>query len=369
LYRPTAGGGGYYETSPVNHMTEPSHQSLIIETIPLPLAGVLFSDSVHATILQRYGVEAGVLLFERSEEDFYIDSMIGIPANNSHESRLFSRICKGINSAISSLNGSTNPFERKLPVLPELTSFITENGFSGARIFRIYDYLNTSGYWIMFYRRKHTGSNASFPGEFSPDSLFMVDEIKKLLERQTQGVSYDEIVQRWVRLLDIRDKETEEHTVRVANLAVALGKKCGLRGEELEHLRTGAFLHDIGKVVIPNDILHKPGDLSDSEWEIMKLHPRIARELLSNLDLPQAVLDVPLYHHERWSGGGYPFRLSGDKIPKPVRVFSVVDVWDALNTDRPYRQKYSPEQAKEMILNNMWVDFDPEVVTKFFNLG
>jgi putative nucleotidyltransferase with HDIG domain len=369
LYQLSAGGGGLFKTSPEKYMIGSSLQSLIIETIPLPLAGVLFSDSVHATILQRYGVEAGVLLFERSKDDFYVDSIIGIPSQNSHENQIFSNFCKGIDATISSLNGSTNPFDKEIPALPELTSFISKNGFSGARIFKIYDYLNTSGYWIMFYRRRVNQPSGSAPGDFSPDSLFMVDEIKKLLERQTQAASYHEIVQRWVRLLDIRDKETEEHTVRVANLAVDLGKKCGLRGEELEHLRWGAFLHDIGKVVIPNDILHKPGDLSDSEWEIMKLHPRIAKELLSNLDLPQAVLDVPLYHHERWSGGGYPFRLSGANIPKSVRVFSVVDVWDALNTDRPYRPKYTAEQAKQLILDNMWIDFDPEVVTKFFELG
>jgi putative nucleotidyltransferase with HDIG domain len=220
----------------------------------------------------------------------------------------------------------------------------------------------------MFYRKNDHADLPRLPGDFSPDSLFMVDEIKKNLEQQTEAISVEEIVSRWVRLLDIRDKETEAHTIRVANLAVDLGKKCGLRGEELEHLRLGAFLHDIGKVVIPNDILHKTGRLTEAEWEIMKLHPRLAKELLSNLSLPQAVINIPLYHHERWDGGGYPFNLVGEQIPKAVRIFSVADVWDALNTDRPYRKKFTREAAREYMLNNMWVEFDPDVINSFFDL-
>jgi HD-GYP domain-containing protein (c-di-GMP phosphodiesterase class II) len=355
-------------TSPENIMIESSLQTLIIETIPLPLAGVLFSDSVHEKILRRYSVEAGVVLFERSENEYYIDSIIGIPTYNSHESQMFSEICVEINRNIESLNGKTNPFERDLPEIPILNQFIAAGGFSGARVFRIYDYLHTSGYWIMFYRKNIEAELLRMPGEFSPDSLFMVDEIKKNIEQQTKAVSYEEIVSRWVHLLDIRDKETEEHTVRVADLAVDLGKKCGLCAEELEHLHTGAFLHDIGKVVIPNDILHKPGSLTDAEWEIMKLHPRIAKELLSNLSLPQTVLDIPLYHHERWAGGGYPFNLEGEQIPKAVRIFTVADVWDALNTNRPYRERFSTTAAREYMLENMWIHFDPEVINCFFDL-
>jgi putative nucleotidyltransferase with HDIG domain len=197
----------------------------------------------------------------------------------------------------------------------------------------------------------------------------MVDEIKKNLEDQSKLISIEEIVSRWTRLLDIRDKETEEHTYRVANLAVELGKKCGLSNQELEYLRYGAFLHDIGKVVIPNDILHKTGPLNREEWEIMKLHPRIAKELLINLSLPQSILNVPLYHHERWSGSGYPYGLEGEQIPLPVRVFSVVDVWDALNTDRPYRKKLTAEQARDYLQNNMWTEFDPEVTRLFLSMN
>jgi putative nucleotidyltransferase with HDIG domain len=343
-------------------------KSLIIETIPLPLAGVLFSDSVHEKVLRRYQVDAGVVLFEKSADDYYIDSMIGIPAKNSHEQQMFSEICMEVNKNIESLNGTTNPFLDALPEIPALENFVRRQGFRGVRIFRIYDYIHTSGYWMMFYKRNTVPTIPRVPAEFSPDSLFMVDEIKKNIEQQTKAVRIEEVISRWVRLLDLRDKETEEHTIRVANLAVDLGKRMGLRGEELEHLRMGAFLHDIGKVVIPNDILHKNGPLSDEEWEIMKLHPRIAKELLSNLSLPQAVLNIPLYHHERWSGNGYPYGLEGQQIPLAVRIFSVADVWDAINTNRPYREKFSPKQARDYLLDNMWVEFDPEIVSRFLDL-
>lgn len=348
-------------------MIEQPRQTLMIETIPLPLAGVLFSDAVHENILRRYNVDAGVVLFEKSSNEFYIDSIIGITPNNSDERRIFSSICNEIDENIESLNGNANPLENELPEIPELCQFISNGGFSGARIFKIYDYIHTSGYWMMFYRNNSSANIPRLPAEFSPDSFLMVDEIKKNLEEQSRAVSVDEIVSRWVRLLDLRDKETEEHTIRVADLAVDLGKKCGLRGVELEHLRTGALLHDIGKVVIPNDILHKPGKLTKTEWEIMKLHPRIARELLSNLSLPQSVLDIPLYHHERWSGNGYPFKFAGEKIPKPVRVFSVADVWDALNTDRAYRRRFTSFEAKAYIRENAAVEFDPKVVNCFIN--
>lgn len=347
---------------------EDTLKTLIIETIPLPLAGVLFSDSIHEKLLKRYDIDAGVVLFEKSDNDYYIDSMIGIPPNNSHDQNLFSKICIEVNENIESLNGKTNPFLEPMAEIPGLEKFIISRGFKRVRIFRIYDYIHTSGFWIMFYKKNTEAATPRIPGEFSPDSLFMVDEIKKNIEQQTELVSIAEVISRWVRLLDMRDKETEEHTIRVANLAVDLGKKCGLRGESLENLRMGAFLHDIGKVVIPNDILHKKGPLSEEEWEIMRLHPRIAKELLANLSLPQEVLNIPIYHHERWSGGGYPYGLEGEQIPLAVRIFSVADVWDALNTDRPYRRRFAPEEAREYLLNNMWEEFDPEIVSRFLNL-
>lgn len=353
---------------PKPNTMENTLKTLIIETIPLPLAGVLFSDSVHEKILNRYNVDAGVVLFEKSPNEYYIDSIIGIPSKNSHETKVFSKICMEVEKNITSSNGSTNPFLDAMPEIPALDRFIHTHGFKGARIFKIYDYLHTSGYWMMFYSRNTEPLIPRVSAEFSPDSLFMVDEIKKNIEEQSKAISIDEVITRWVRLLDLRDKETEAHTIRVANLAADLGKRFGLGEEELEYLRMGALLHDIGKVVIPNDILDKNGPLSDEEWEIMKLHPRIAKELLSNLSPHQEVLNIPLYHHERWGGHGYPFGLEAEEIPLAVRIFAVVDVWDALNTNRPYRERFSLSEARDYLLDNMWIDFDPEVVTCFLGL-
>ena len=252
-------GGGSLAVSPNNMMIENVLTTLIIETIPLPLAGVLFSDSIHEKILKRYNMDVGVVLFEKSSSEYYLDSVIGIPSYNSHEEHLFSEICVEVTKNIESLNGKTNPLNSSLPEIPALNNFLEDGGFSGVRIFKIYDYIHTSGYWIMFYKRNMPPELPRLPGVFSPDSLFMVDEIKKNIEQQSKQISVDEMVSRWVRLLDIRDKETEEHTARVANLAVELGVMCGLSDEELKDLRQGALLHDIGKVVIPNDILQKPG--------------------------------------------------------------------------------------------------------------
>jgi HD-GYP domain-containing protein (c-di-GMP phosphodiesterase class II) len=139
----------------------------------------------------------------------------------------------------------------------------------------------------------------------------------------------------------------------------------GLSGEALEHFRRGALLHDIGKIGIPDAILHKPGPLSEHEWAVMRRHPEYARNLLEPIEFLRPALDIPYCHHERWDGSGYPCGLKGDEIPLAARIFAVVDVWDALTSNRPYRGAWSNEQVRAYISSHAGRLFDPAVVRAF----
>ncbi len=177
--------------------------------------------------------------------------------------------------------------------------------------------------------------------------------------------AYDSTLEGWSRALEIRDKETEGHSHRVSRLTVQLGRACGLRGEDLDFLYRGALLHDIGKMAIPDAILMKKSSLNEEEWAIMRTHPGLAYDMLSSISFIQPALVVPAYHHEWWDGSGYPGGLKGDQIPLPARIFTVVDVWDALLSDRPYRKAWTKEAALNYMKDQSGRQFDPEIVTKF----
>jgi len=173
----------------------------------------------------------------------------------------------------------------------------------------------------------------------------------------------DLFVQGWVAALHVRDVETSRHTHRVARLVVALGRALGLNGQTLRIWRVGALLHDIGKVAVPDDILQKPAPLTAAEWKIMRQHPLLAKEMIEKAPfLPPAVLEIPLYHHERWNGSGYPFGLQGEEIPLAARAFAIVDVWDALQSERPYRLPWPRRKVMRYLRVNAGVLFDPYLV-------
>jgi HD-GYP domain-containing protein (c-di-GMP phosphodiesterase class II) len=142
----------------------------------------------------------------------------------------------------------------------------------------------------------------------------------------------------------------------------------GIGDEELVHMRRGALLHDIGKIGVPDAILLKPGALTDSEWAIMRQHPGLAYEMLAPITYLRPALDIPYGHHEKWDGTGYPRGLSGDVIPRAARIFAVVDVWDALRSDRPYRPAWPEERVREHIRALAGTHFDPQVVEAFLRL-
>ena len=178
-------------------------------------------------------------------------------------------------------------------------------------------------------------------------------------------LSYDATIEGWSRALDLRDEETEGHTQRVTEMTIRLARGMGLSDVELMHLRRGALLHDIGKMGIPDRILLKPDKLTDAEWMVMRQHPVFAYELLSPIAYLRSALDIPYCHHEKWDGTGYPRGLKGDLIPLSARIFAVVDVWDALRSDRPYRKAWSEDQVREHIRLLAGTHFDPQVVEGF----
>jgi putative nucleotidyltransferase with HDIG domain len=176
------------------------------------------------------------------------------------------------------------------------------------------------------------------------------------------SLAYDATIQGWSHALDLRDKETEGHTQRVTELTLKLAKTFGLSEEEIVQVRWGALLHDIGKMGVPDEVLLKPGPLSEDEWVLMRKHPVYAFEMLSPIRYLRKALDIPYCHHEKWDGTGYPQGLKGNQIPLVARIFAVVDVYDALRSNRPYRPAWTEEKALEYIKASSGTFFDPRVV-------
>ena len=154
----------------------------------------------------------------------------------------------------------------------------------------------------------------------------------------------------------------------MTDLALALARALGVSDEELPMIRRGALLHDIGKMGIPDRILLKSGPLDEEEWKIMRTHPALAEVWLSKIPFLHEAMEIPVHHHEWWDGSGYPRGLKGREIPLAARIFAVVDVWDALQSDRPYRLNWSREKVLEHIRSLSGKQFDPEVVDVFLKM-
>ena len=180
--------------------------------------------------------------------------------------------------------------------------------------------------------------------------------------------AYEATLNGWALTLELRDKETEGHTQRVTALTKTLAKKLGINGQELVHIERGALLHDIGKLAIPDDILLKRGGLTLTERKFMELHPEFAKDLLEKIEYLHPAVDIPYCHHEKWDGSGYPQNLRGEEIPFAARIFAVVDVWDALTSERPYREPMDPEEVRRIIRADSGKHFDPLVVEAFLEL-
>jgi putative nucleotidyltransferase with HDIG domain len=196
------------------------------------------------------------------------------------------------------------------------------------------------------------------------DNASLFDNLQR--SNDELSMAYDATIAGWSHALDLRDKETEGHTQRVTEMTLKLARAFGLSEPELVQVRWGALLHDIGKMGVPDSIMFKPGPLTDEERLVMKKHPTFAYEMLSPIHYLKAALDIPYCHHEKWDGTGYPRGLKGEQIPLVARIFAVVDVWDALISDRPYRKAWSEEKTQEHIRAGAGTHFDPQVVKTFF---
>jgi putative nucleotidyltransferase with HDIG domain len=180
--------------------------------------------------------------------------------------------------------------------------------------------------------------------------------------------AYDLTLEGWARALELRDKETEGHSRRVTELVLEIARELGVESEDIQHIRRGSLLHDIGKMAIPDRILQKPSELNEEEWAIIKKHPEHARKMLAQIKYLAPAVEIPYYHHERWDGQGYPEGLSGNSIPLSARIFSVVDNWDALTSDRPYRKAWSEETVLSYIQEEAGKKFDPQIVEIFLKV-
>ena len=191
-----------------------------------------------------------------------------------------------------------------------------------------------------------------------------------LLEQSNADLAraYDATLEGWSHALELRERETAGHSRRVVDLTLEIAARMGIAAEDFIHMRRGALLHDIGKMGIPDSILLKPGPLSADEWVTMRQHPNYAYELLSGIDYLAPAMQIPYGHHERWDGSGYPRGLKGEEIPLAARIFAVVDVWDALTSERPYRPAWPDQAVIDYIKEHSGRLFDPNVVEVFLSL-
>ncbi len=197
--------------------------------------------------------------------------------------------------------------------------------------------------------------------------LVRADFTKIKKAHQKLADSHESTLDSLVRILDIRHKETKEHTDRVTHLAIELSKLVGIQGEKLKNIRYGATLHDIGKLGTPDNILNKPQSLTIEEWEIIKEHPKVALEFIKPISFLKNAIDIPYCHHEKWDGSGYPQGLAGNTIPIAARIFAIVDVWDALRSNRTYKLAWNKEKVISHMKELSGKHFDPEIVNLFLD--
>ncbi|MEI6778166.1 MAG: HD domain-containing phosphohydrolase [Chloroflexales bacterium] len=204
-------------------------------------------------------------------------------------------------------------------------------------------------------------------------TITRLNRFRTLLDEREQAAAdvtraYDATLEGWSRALDLRDHETEGHSRRVTEMTVRLARAMNIEESQIEHIRRGALLHDIGKMGVPDAVLLKPGPLNDEEWVIMRRHPTMAYELLLPITYLHDALDIPWCHHEKWDGTGYPRGLVGEEIPLAARMFAIVDVWDALSNDRPYRKAWQPDVVYHHLVSLTGTHFDPTVTEVFLNV-
>jgi HD-GYP domain-containing protein (c-di-GMP phosphodiesterase class II) len=254
-----------------------------------------------------------------------------------------------------------------------LSNIWSEEGFKSQHILPLIAKGEVKGVLNVFLRKDFTPSPTwlNFLETLAGQAAIAIENTQMFdgLQRSNMelAVAYDATIEGWSQAMDLRDKETEGHTQRVTRMATQLAKAMKFNDEEIVHVRRGGLLHDIGKLGVPDHILLKPDNLTDEEWRVMKKHPQFAYDMLSSISYLRRALDIPYCHHEKWDGTGYPRGLKGEQIPLAARIFAVIDVWDALTSDRPYRKAWTGSDALKHIREQSGKHFDPQVVDAFLD--
>lgn len=325
-------------------------------------------------VVNQLGVDAAaVLLFNSYAQDLEYAAGYGFRTSSIEQSKV--RLGTG-QAGIAAL-------ERRTLVLPDLThgdvvfdraALLASEGFISHFATPLIAKGQIKGVLEVFHRTRLDPPVEwlAFLETLATQTAIAIDNAKLFEDLQRLNtdleLAYDATIEGWSRALDLRDKETEGHTQRVTELALELARTLGMSDAELVQVRRGALLHDIGKMGIPDGILLKPGPLTPEEWEVMRMHPVYAFNLLSPIAYLRSAITIPYCHHEKWDGRGYPRGLKGEGIPLAARIFAVVDVWDALRTDRPYRQSWSEQEAIEYIRAETGKHFDPTITEVFLKL-
>jgi putative nucleotidyltransferase with HDIG domain len=247
-------------------------------------------------------------------------------------------------------------------------------GFLTSAILPLMDHGDVKGV-LQFFNRKQFSPDSDWKTFFQSlalqtaiglDRVEMLENLKR--SNRELAMAYEETVKGWGQALELRDQETRGHTERVTRLTQRLAESMGIREPDLTNIRLGALLHDVGKMAIPDSILRNTGPLNQDQWVTMRQHTTIAYNMLYNIEYLRPALEVVYSHHEKWDGSGYPRGLKEEEIPLSARIFAVVDVWDALTTDRPYRLAWPLQEAREYIRQQSGKHFDPRVVEYFLKL-
>ncbi len=325
-------------------------------------------------VIMQLGVDAAaVLLFDQNTQTLSYSAGIGFR----------SRAMEDVHLRLGEGNAGQAAFQRRTIHMPDRAALLSPDGFSDwlteenfiayygtpliakgqvKGVLEVYhrSALDPDPEWLSFYE------TLAGQAAIAIDNAELFENLQRANLELT--LAYDTTLEGWVRALDLRDKEIKGHTQRVTEMTLRLARAMGVNEVSLHHIQRGALLHDIGKMAIPDDILHKPGPLSEEEWDIMQKHPVYSYELISRIGYLRPALDIPYSHHERWDGSGYPRGLKGEQIPLAARIFAVVDVWDALSSDRPYREGWDQSKVLEHIRLQSGSHFDPQVVDKFLEL-
>lgn len=343
----------------------------ITSSLDLRLTLSVFLDKVTSELQVD---AASVLLFNSAAQTFDFAANRGFRTTALHDTHL--RLGEG--------HAGRAALQRRLVSVPDLTRdpgpFVRDPLLAEERFVAYYAVPliakgAVKGVLELFHRRPLTpdGVWSEFLGTLAGQGAIAIDSAGLFADLQTANaelsVAYDRTLEGWSRALDLRDEGTEGHTLRVTELTLQLARALHVAESDLVHIRRGALLHDIGKMGVPDSVLFKHEPLTEKEWEIMRRHPVYAYDLLSPIDYLRPALDIPYCHHEKWDGTGYPRKLQGDQIPLAARIFAVLDVWDALRSDRPYRPAWSEAQAREYIREQAGIHFDPRVVEAFLALG